>query len=437
MSIRKTEPKLCRGGCGQWIDPGKVKYCAECKSYYRRFSRWSTNGIDIPQAIRTLKAAGGKCVICGSKTKNIRLDHNHETGLIRGALCHRCNIGLGVFADNPSLLRAAAVYVDTSGQISEALTYDDVLLAPRLGILDSRDDASTKALLGGTALNAPILSAPMSSVTELDMAQAMADAGGMGIIHRFMPIQDQVAMVSKVNGLVGAAVGIADGLDRAGALLETGIHVIVVDVAHAHSLSTLHFVESLKTAYGPDVDLIVGSVATYQGARDVFSAGADVARVGIGSGAACSTRAATGVGQPQLLAVMAARRAAQEVGKFVVADGGIKTSGDMVKALAAGADCVMIGSLLAGCPEAPEPGLYYGEASEATNHSTEYVEGAVGTVPLTASATIMVRRWLAGIRSGISYCGARDLQGLRDSAEFLKVSPATYQIESAVRIEVD
>lgn len=311
----------------------------------------------------------------------------------------------------------------------EYLSFDDVLIQPRLGIVDSRDDVSLTTFIGGYKLDIPVMSSPMQTVTESRLARALASLGGLGVIHRFMTAGDQDIHSRNAGYPNAIAIGLKDGLER---ISRCAPYIAVLDVAHAHSNKAIGFIKEVKQQF-PDVVLIAGSVATREGARDLLYAGADALRVGIGPGHACSTRIQTGCGVPQLSAIMDCAEVAQEFGprRSIIADGGIRTSGDIVKALAAGADCVMIGRLFAGADEAPLPGEYFGQASAKA--LSNYVEGVAGTVEMTGPIADTIETLMAGVRSGISYAGADSIKSLQEKARFIRVSSAS-AIESSPRI---
>lgn len=461
--------------------------------------------------------------------------------------------------------------------IREGITFDDVLLVPKKSRVFSRKDIDTRAKLSkNITLNIPLVSANMDTVTEATMAQAMAEAGGIGIIHRFLSIERQVEEVQKVKRaenvviddpitiaadatigdaralvkkagvsgvlvvdersgkktlvgiltardllfemrddkkvsgvmtkkvitaprsvtlekaqsilhkhrieklpliardgtlaglitlsdivkrvknpmaakdargrlLVGAAVGVKDDcLERAGALLAAGTDVIVVDVAHGHNVRAIDTVKKLRKTFGKNIEIIAGNIATAEAAFDLIKAGADGLKVGIGPGAACTTRVVTGVGVPQLTAIMDVEKVARKYGIPIIADGGIKRSGHFAKALAAGAETAMIGNLLAGCKESPgeyitDRGVAYkyyrGMASyEASSEKTRLdggsdgffrsPEGASGKVPYRGEAYMVLTDLMAGLRSSMSYLGAHDLVTFAKNAEFIRVTPA-------------
>ncbi|MEO9362295.1 MAG: IMP dehydrogenase [Nitrososphaera sp.] len=465
----------------------------------------------------------------------------------------------------------------------EGLTFDDVLLVPKRSPIVSRSQTDLRTKLSrNISLNIPLISANMDSVTESHMAIAVAREGGIGIIHRFMTIEDQVDEVLKVKRsesvvieqpytvrpgttvaelykhmaeygvsgllvedggklagiitrrditfeknmkrkvselmtkdvitakagttidqakeilqkhrieklplvddkgriaglitskdilkmdeyphaakdrkgrlLVGAAVGVkGDYLERTEALLEAGADTIVVDIAHGHSENALNTVHMIKKAF-PSCDLIAGNVATGEGARDLIKAGVDAVKVGVGSGSICITRVVTGSGVPQLTAVIDAVKAAKEFDIPVISDGGIRTSGDLTKALAAGASSAMIGSMFGGTDESPGKTLvkngkkykmYRGMASYMASLGRKYrqegpevvdsddlndyvPEGVEAMVPYKGSVVEIVRQLAGGLRSGLSYCGAKSIPEMQRNAEFVRITGAGF-IES-------
>ena len=459
-------------------------------------------------------------------------------------------------------------------EFREGLTFDDVLLVPQASdVVPSEVDLSTE-IIPGIKLNVPIMSAAMDTVTESEMAIAIAREGGMGIIHKNMSIDQQASQVDRVKRsehgvitdpfflhpdntindadklmgryrisgvpivddegklvgiltnrdlrfetdysrrikevmtntglitapegttldeakdilrrhkieklpivdkdyrlkglitikdiekarlypmsarddggrlIVGAAVGIAkDTLDRVSALYNAGVDVIVIDTAHGHSKRIVNEVSLIKEKF-PDVRLIAGNVATAAATHDLISAGADCVKVGIGPGSICTTRVVAGIGVPQLTAVLDCSEEAAKYGKMIIADGGIKYSGDITKALAAGAGAVMIGSLFAGTEESPgETVIYQGRrfkeyrgmgslAAMAEGSKDRYFqedavkfvpEGVEGRVPYRGYLSETVFQLVGGIRSGMGYCGAKDLKCLRENHEFIRITNA-------------
>ncbi len=459
--------------------------------------------------------------------------------------------------------------------LGEGLTYDDVLLVPQMASALPRDVETTTRFCRGVTLQAPIVSAAMDTVTDSRMAVALAQQGGIGVVHKNLSVDEQVIEVDKVkrsaNGvildpntlspddlvghakdlmqthkisglpvvdggrcvvgiltnrdlrfvedrsqkvgevmtskdlvtaqpgttleqarqvlrsnkveklilvnedgtlaglitmrdirgteeypmaardsrgrlLVGAAVGVHD-LERVGKLVEAGCDVVVVDTAHGHSMNVIQTVKAIKEAC--DVPVVAGNVGSYDGAKALVDAGADGVKVGIGPGSICTTRVVTGCGVPQLTAVMEAVRACAPDDVPVIADGGVRQSGDIVKALAAGASTVMLGSLLAGTEESPgETILYRGRQFKAVRgmgslgamergSADRYAQGDVkekmkfvpegveGMVPYKGNVTDYVYQLVGGVRSGMGYCGARTLPELNEKAKFLRISAAT------------
>jgi len=465
--------------------------------------------------------------------------------------------------------------------IREGLTFDDVLLVPKFSDIVSRLQTDlTTQLSRNISINIPIISANMDTVTESTMAVTIAREGGIGIIHRFLTIQEEVDEVHKVKRagsviienpylinpeqtiqdafkimdekqvsgllvtdssskligilterdvlfepvdcsklvkdlmtkdvvsakpgidfqqakeilknnrieklpltdennqikglitsqdisnlekypnaskdekgrpLVGAAVGVkGDFMQRTEALLDAGVDVIVVDIAHGHSENAINTVKNIKKAF-PNCELIAGNVATAHGTEDLIKAGVDAVKVGVGSGSICITRVITGSGVPQLTAVLDCAKIGNEHNIPIISDGGTRTSGDATKALAAGAHSVMIGGILGGTDESPGSTIskngkrfkiYRGMASLGaslgrkskdsgnaglTDDLNDYVaEGVEGMVPYRGSVTDIITQITGGIRSGLSYCGAHNIQQMQKNAEFIKISRAGF-----------
>ncbi len=462
------------------------------------------------------------------------------------------------------------------------LTFDDVLLVPRRSSIKSRKDVSTETwLVKGMHLSIPIISSNMDTVTETRMAIAMAQLGGMGILHRFMTIDQQAECVSRVKrseslvvespltispdssleearkrmadgevgGLVvvdndnhllgiithrdvllapkvdllvsqvmtprdklvvaspdetpeeaqrklyehrieklplvdadgrlkglitaqdiikiqehpdatkdnrgrlrvGAAIGARpEDVERAASCLAAGVDILVVDIAHGHSDHVINMVRSLKQRF-PDIPIIAGNVSTAQGVRDLVDAGAAAIKVGVGSGSICTTRIVTGFGVPQLSAIIECAKAGQALGIPIIADGGIRNSGDMTKALAAGASTVMIGTLLAGTDESPGATVIRGDrrykivrgmASLSANVERRLLEkselaieewgevvpeGVEAVVPYKGALVDVIYQLMGGLRSGLSYAGARTIEELWQAAEFIRITDSGIQ----------
>jgi len=472
--------------------------------------------------------------------------------------------------------------------ISTAITYDDVLLVPKRSSVRSRRDVSLRTrLTRNIHLNNPIVSSNMDTITEAEMAIAMARNGGIGIIHRFLSVEDQAAMVLKVKRaesykidnpyraspmstvrqlkqmmkekgvgsiivtspenellgivtgrdirfvddenqtieqvmtprnslivarptvtlaeakhiiaankvkklplvdadnilkglitskdiinhfkrpfaslddkgslLVGAAVGVKEGfLQRAAALIKAGVDVLVIDIAHGHSDLAIDALKALKKNF-PDTDVIAGNVATAEGARDLIDAGADGIKVGVGPGSICITRIVTGCGVPQLTAIMEAASAAQERGVPVMADGGIRFSGDITKALAAGADTCMLGSILAGTDEAPGKAFIKngkkvkvvrgmaGYGANLSNRERQRMnddifnivpEGVEAVVSYKGPVGAIIKQLVGGLASGISYCGGHSVAELQRNAQFIRITGAGKQESGSHDVQV-
>lgn len=322
------------------------------------------------------------------------------------------------------------------------LSYDDVLLVPQRSPVDSRRDVDLGTnLTGDIELDVPVLSSPMDTVTEAELAVALSRAGGFGTIHRFSTVEEQANEVREVTAAgqpVGAALGIdEDVLDRAEAVVAAGADCLMVDVAHGHLEKCLDAVGRVREAF-PETPLVAGNVVTTDGVADLHAAGADCVKVGVGPGSHCTTREVAGVGVPQFTAVRECARAAREHGIRIIADGGVRSSGDAVKALLAGADTVMMGSFFAGTDESPAElvehdgrtyarsrGLASEAAGEARTDKLEDVtaeEGVEGLSPYRGPVAEAVAEFAAGIRSGLSYCGGHDVRAARENAEFVRVT---------------
>ena len=352
------------------------------------------------------------------------------------------------------------------------LTFDDVLLYPDYSDF-KRDEINIKTnLTKKITLKIPFVSSPMDTVTESRLAIALGKLGGIGIIHRNLSINDQVKEVFKVkkqNIMVGAAIGSEVGFEkRVEALVKNKVDVIVIDSAHGYAKSIIEVVKKLKNNY-PRLQIIAGNVATYKGALALIKAGVDGLRVGMGPGAICITRIISGMGVPQISALFETCSAAQKYKVPVIADGGIKYSGDMVKALAAGASTIMMGSIFASCEESPGevfklssdqvPGLfknilkkdkttylfknYRGMGSigamkkgaqiksENEFHGKSYkdrvlvAEGVEGLVPIRGQVKEIISQAIGGIKSGMYYLGTKTIKDLHSKAKFMKITQSS------------
>ena len=352
------------------------------------------------------------------------------------------------------------------------LTFDDVLLLPGYADFSRSDiDLSTK-ITKKIKLSLPFVSAPMDTVTEAKLAIALGLLGGIGIIHRNLSIEKQFSEVKKVKSkklLAGAAVGAGGGFeDRVKVLVKAGADLLVVDSAHGHAKSVIDAVKYIKKIY-PGLEVIAGNVATFSGAAALIKAGADGLRVGMGPGSICSTRIISGMGVPQITAITETVRAAKKSGIPVIADGGIKYSGDMAKALAAGASAVMMGSYFASSLEAPGKTFrlkknevpdrfksifnhthktflfkqYRGMGSEGAMqkgakvksegefHGKNYkdkilvAEGVEGLVPVRGGIKELVGQAAGGIKSGMYYVGAKNIREFQKNARFIRITQAS------------
>ena len=322
--------------------------------------------------------------------------------------------------------------------IQKTLSFDDILLVPQMSDIKSRKEVDLTSPLGDKRFHLPIISSPMDTVTGPAMAQAMSGNGGFGVFHRYNTIREQVSMFDGIQKKsTGAAIGVTgDFLDRASALVDAGAFLLCVDVAHGHHVSVKKAIESLKNKFGDDIVLMAGNVSTSEAFSDLEDWGADVIRVGVGGGSICSTRIQTGHGMPTFNSIVLSSAVARSA--LIVADGGIKTAGDAVKAFAAGADFVMLGSLLAGTVESPGQvfqtnegkryKVYRGMASEEAQlswkGSVNSQEGISTTIPYKGSVSKVLSMLSQNIRSGLSYSGARNLKEFRAKVKMIRQTQA-------------
>ncbi|HIF62173.1 MAG TPA: guanosine monophosphate reductase [Candidatus Pelagibacter sp.] len=340
------------------------------------------------------------------------------------------------------------------GSIKEALTFDDVTLAPRYSeVLPS--DVDTKIVLSkNLTLKIPILSSAMDTVTESKMAIAIAKAGGIGIIHRNLDIKKQIYEINKVkkkNLIVGAAVGAGPKeIKRAEAILKEKVDLIVVDTAHAHTKKVSEIIKKIKKKKSKHTTLCAGNIATAEAAKFLIKLGVDIIKVGIGPGSICTTRLVAGIGVPQLSAILEVKKGTKNKKVSIISDGGIKFSGDIAKALSAGADAVMIGSLFAGTKETPgklikKNGQLYknfrgmGSVGAMNKGSAEryfqkiqqdtskYVpEGVEGLVKYKGDLKKIIYKLIGGLKSSMGYLGAKKIINLRNKPKFLKITKAGF-----------
>ncbi|MCL4127972.1 UNVERIFIED_CONTAM: hypothetical protein GTU68_045724 [Idotea baltica] len=383
--------------------------------------------------------------------------------------------------------------------VGEGLTCDDVLLVPAFSEVLPREVSIQTKFTRNITINIPIVSAAMDTVTESAMAIAMAREGGIGVLHKNMTIEQQAVKVRKVKraesvkdaekilqqhkiekllivegkkleGLitfrditkvtqkpiankdsfgrlrVAAALGVTnDVVERAEALVNAGVDAVVIDTAHGHTKTVVAALKKVKNKF-PELDVIVGNIATAEAAKYLVEAGADAVKVGIGPGSICTTRVVAGVGFPQFSAVLDVAEAIKGSGVPVIADGGIRYTGDIPKAIAAGADTVMLGSLLAGTKESPgETIIYEGRkfksyrgmgSVEAMRQGSKdryfqdveddikklVPEGIVGRVPYKGDLFESIHQFIGGLRAGMGYCGAKDIETLKTTGKFVKIT---------------
>ncbi len=334
-------------------------------------------------------------------------------------------------------------------RLRKCLSYDDVLLVPQYSDIRSRKEVSIgSGLQDGMFFELPVISSPMDTVTGATMSSAMSQAGGFGVIHRYNSIENQCSLVKELprDCFKAAAVGITgDFFERSQALVEAGVSLLCLDVAHGHHSMMKAAIHQIKKEL--PVHVMAGNIATREGFDDLASWGADSVRCNIGGGSICSTRTQTGHGLPGLQTIFdcALSDYAQDV--KIIADGGIKNSGDIVKALAAGADFAMVGSLLAGTIETPGEvhhrtdgtryktyrGMASKDAQQTWRNRTGSIEGVSTVVPFKGSVGDVLNELKVGIRSGLSYSGARSISELQAKAVFVSQTPAG-QIESTAHI---
>lgn len=332
------------------------------------------------------------------------------------------------------------------------LSYNDVLLQPQYSDIDSRNEVDLSTTIApGINLNIPLITVNMDTVTGVDMAIAIHKLGGIGLIGRFDTPDSQADKIATITAAGAKTIGVIgvknNELDRAEKLIKAGSIALCLDIAHAHSKHAIDTIKACKNRW-PDIPFIAGTIATYDAAIDLYQAGADALKVGVGGGSICITRINAGSGVPQITAIMDCVRARNEKfsDRFVLADGGAASSGDIVKALAAGADAYMGGSLFAGTDEAPGQkvtidGRLYKEYNGSTSRAEKlrqlekdaagkhekyalHIEGVEAMVPYKGPVADIVEQLAAGIRSGLSYSGARNIKELHTKAQFIQITQA-------------
>jgi IMP dehydrogenase len=337
--------------------------------------------------------------------------------------------------------------------INEALTFDDVLLLPQYSSILPADTNLSVKLSKTINLKLPFLSSAMDTVTESKMAIAMAKNGGIGVIHRNLDIKKQcneIKKVKKLNFQVGAAIGTSQNeLVRAKNLIDSGVDMIVVDTAHGHSINVIKMLNKIKK-FNKKITLCVGNIATGSAAKMLYNSGADILKVGIGPGSICTTRMVAGIGVPQISAILEVKEALRKKKVKIISDGGIKFSGDIAKALAAGADAIMMGSIFAGTDESPGKkfkykGKFYKHyrgmgsigamSSGSANRyfqknfkdKSKFVpEGVEGRVEYKGSVSKIIYQLKGGLRSSMGYIGAQNLDQISKNAKFIKITKAGF-----------
>ncbi len=334
-----------------------------------------------------------------------------------------------------------------------AHTFDDVALVPQFNNVPSRTEPCLETwLTKQKKIENPLLCSNMDTAISEELADVLLKVGSVPIFHRFTTFEVQEKWVKKYQGKTYISCGILK-LDETRKLLDLGAIGVCIDVAHGHSDRMFHFIEELKRTH-PDKEVIAGNVCTAMAYHDLVNAGADAVKVGVGPGAACKTRMVTGFGVPQFTAIYDCAKVAEKLRVPLIADGGIRTSRDVVLALAAGASTVMIGSLFAMTKESAAPkrksdktssgweAKYRGQASEDFQNDfygglkeKTVAEGVDFWGPVTGSAEELLNQLLGGLRSGLTYGGARNIKELQRKAEFVEVS-LNYLQESKPRKEV-
>ncbi len=338
--------------------------------------------------------------------------------------------------------------------IKEALTFDDVTLAPNYSNILPSDVSTAIKLAKYLSLKIPLISSAMDTVTESKMAIAIAEKGGIGVIHRNLTVQDQIKEIKKVkskNFLVGAAVGASlYEHKRAEKILKEDLDLIVVDTAHGHTKKVADIIRKINKIKPKRTALCAGNIATTEAAKFLIKLGVDIIKVGIGPGSICTTRLVAGIGVPQLSAILNVRKAIGKKKTTLIADGGIKFSGDLAKALAAGADAVMIGSLFSGTDQAPGKIIKRNEklfksfrgmgSNGAMNKgsadryfqskqkdSSKYVaEGVEGFVKYKGSVDKIIYQLVGGLKSSMGYLGSSKVIDLRKKTKFFKITKAGF-----------
>ena len=348
--------------------------------------------------------------------------------------------------------------------IKEALTFDDVTLAPKYSEILPSEVNTEIILTENLRLKIPLLSSAMDTVTESKMAIAIAKAGGMGVIHRNLSIKEQIIEIKKVkkqNLLVGAAVGAGvDEFVRAKKILKEDIDLIVIDTAHGHTKKVAEIIKFIKKIKSKRIALCAGNIATPEAAKFLIKLGVDIIKVGIGPGSICTTRLVAGIGVPQLSAILSVRNGLKNKKVKIISDGGIKYSGDLAKAFAAGADAVMIGSLFAGTNETPGKLIkkngklfksFRGMGSVGAMNKgsadryfqkkqkdvSKYVpEGVEGFVKYKGDVGRIIYKLIGGLKSSMGYLGSSQIINLRNNPHFVKITKAGFYESMVHNVDV-
>lgn len=337
--------------------------------------------------------------------------------------------------------------------IKEALTFDDVLLIPKFSSTLPTETNLSINLAKNLKLKIPFLSSAMDTVTESNMAIAIAHQGGLGVIHRNLSINSQVKEIKKVKNkklLVGAAVGTSEeDILRAKSILDAGLDLLVIDTAHGHSLKVINTLKKIRK-FSNKIPICVGNIATGEAAVKLYNEGADILKVGIGPGSICTTRMIAGIGVPQITAIRSVKKSMKNKKIKIISDGGIKFSGDLVKAIAAGADAIMMGSIFAGTEESPGKKFKYknklyksyrgmgsiGAMSAGSSNryfqknykdKSKFVpEGVEARVLYKGSVEKIIYQLQGGLRSSMGYIGAKKIEEIYKKGKFIKITKAGF-----------